>query len=174
MRSGDAEQLAVLWTTAQGEVAAFLRSVVDASAVQDLLQQVAVKLVRNFDRYDPSRPFTPWAIGVAKYEVLAWRRRQATDRHRFGDEIVERVADAFAHAAADEETPLREALHYCLQRVEGRGREALDLYYGQGQKSDDVADALHVSSGAVRMLLCRVRETIRRCIQQRIAAEGDV
>jgi RNA polymerase sigma-70 factor (ECF subfamily) len=154
-------------------VAAFLRSVVDAAHVSDVLQQVAVKLVRNFDRYDAERPFTPWAIGIAKNEVLAWRRQQATDRHRFSDEIVQRVADAFAETSAAEQ-PRREALQECLKQVDGRGRTALDLYYGQGGKSADVAKAMQLTNGALRMLLCRVREAIRRCIQQRLDAEGGV
>ncbi len=156
MRTKDAERLAVLWTVAQSDVAAFLRSVIDSQHVPDLLQQVAVKLVRNFDRYDDSRPFTPWAIGIAKHEVLAWRRRRATDRLRFGDEIIERVAGAFSQATSAE-LPLHDALRECLQQVEGRGRKALDHYYGDGMPTADVAAALKMSGGALRMLLCRVR-----------------
>lgn len=173
MRSEDAERLAVLWTVAQGDVAAFLRSVVDAPHVADLLQQVAVKLVRNFDRYDDSRPFTPWAIGIAKNEVLAWRRQQTTDRHRFGDDIIDRVADAFSQATAAEK-PLQEALRECLQEVQGRGRRALDLFYGDGLPTAEVAAALNMSGGALRMLLCRVREGLRQCIQRRLAAQEGV
>ena len=170
MRSEDAEQLAVLWTGAQAEVGAFLRSVMHASEVADVLQQVAVKLVRNFDAYDRDRPFTPWAIGIAKHEVLAWRRKQATDRHRFSDEIVQRVADAFAQSH-EEDRRVPEALQECLKQVEGRGRKVLDMHYGSDMKTDRIAATLNLSGGAVRMLLCRVRDALRECIRRRLTSE---
>ena len=151
MRADDAEKLAVLWTAAQGEVAAFLRSVLQPGEVSDVLQQVAVKLVRNWDSYDQQRAFTPWAIGVAKHEALAWRRKQATDRHRFSDDVVQRVAQAFAESS-EEGRDREAALQACLERIDERGRRALDIHYGQGLPTDKVAQALGISGGAARML----------------------
>ncbi len=167
-----AEQLAVLWTANQPEVAAFLASVLhDRDVVDELLQLVAVKVVRNFDRYDSSRSFIAWAIGIAKNEVLAWRRKQATDRHRFGEALVDRIADLFEQF--DEESrPERAALEKCLQESEGRGREAIELYYAGELKTADVAKEMSMAPGALRMLLCRTRESLRRCIERRILSQG--
>jgi DNA-directed RNA polymerase specialized sigma24 family protein len=38
-------------------------------------------------------------------------------------------------------------------------------------KSNAIAEEMTLSSGAVRMLLCRVRETLRRCIERRVERE---
>ena len=171
MRPSDAEKLAVLWTSAHAEVAAFLRSVIDAGDVPDVLQQVAVKLVRNFDAYDQDRPFVPWAIGIAKNEVLAWRRMQATDRHRFSDDVVQLIADAFTQSS-EQDQALEDALQNCLAKLQGRGRKALELHYGQGMKTDVIAATLEMSGGAVRMLLCRARESLRQCIHRKMAEEA--
>lgn len=172
MRSEDAEQLAAHWTASQSEVTAFLRSIVAAGEVADLLQQIAVKLVRNYETYDPQRPFVPWAIGIAKHEVLAWRRKQANDRLRFSDDVVGLVADAFTQSV-EQERDLEDALRACMKQLKGRGRKAIDLHYGRGMKTDHVAAALNISGGAVRMLLCRVRESLRQCIHRRMAAGAD-
>jgi RNA polymerase sigma-70 factor (ECF subfamily) len=82
MQPHEAEQFAALWTAAQPTISAFIRTLIrDFQQADEVLQRVAVTLVRKFDQYDPSRPFGAWAIGVAKYEVLYFRRERATDKH---------------------------------------------------------------------------------------------
>jgi RNA polymerase sigma-70 factor (ECF subfamily) len=172
MQPHQAEQFAALWTAAQPTIAAFIRMLVpDYQQADEVLQRVAVALVRKFDSYDPSRPFGAWAVGVAKYEVLYFRRERATDRHLFGDEIVEQLASRYEVLAEDVD-PLREALRQCVDELKGRARRVIDLRYRRGLKSKAIAEEMTLSAGAVRMLLCRVRESLRRCIERRVAVRN--
>jgi RNA polymerase sigma-70 factor (ECF subfamily) len=165
MQPEQAEQFAALWTAAQPTIAGFIRTLVpDYLQADEVLQRVAVTLVRKYDQYDPQRPFGAWAIGVAKYEVLYYRRERATDKHLFGDDIVEQIAGRYEVLAEDVD-PIREALRHCLEQLKGRSKRVIDLRYRQGFKSQAIAEEMALSSGAVRMLLCRVRETLRRCIE---------
>ena len=166
-----AEQFAALWTAAQPTVTAFIRSLIrDPQQTDEVLQRVAVALVRKFERYDRSRPFAAWAIGVAKYEVLYYRREKATDKHVFGDEIVEQIASRYQVLAEDPD-PLREALRHCLDRLKGRSKRVIELRYRGAMKSYDIAEEMNISSGAVRMLLCRVRESLRRCVEHEVVRQ---
>ena len=109
MQPEKAEQFAALWTAAQPTISAFIRTLIpDFQQADDVLQRVAVTLVRKYDQYDPSRPFGAWAIGVAKYEVLYFRRERATDKHLFGDVLVEQIASRY-ELFAEEVDPIREA-----------------------------------------------------------------
>jgi RNA polymerase sigma-70 factor, ECF subfamily len=171
MQPQQAEQFAALWTAAQPTIAAFVRTLVpDYQQADDVLQRIAVTLVRKFDQYDPSRPFGAWAIGFAKFEVLYFRRERATDRHLFGDDIVEHIASRY-ELLADDVDPVREALRFCLEQLKGRSKRVIDLRYRRGMKSNAIAEEMILSSGAVRMLLCRVRETLRRCIERKVARQ---
>ena len=82
------EQLARLWTQSQSVVSSYVLSLVrDFHLAEDILQQVAVILVREFEKYDPSRPFLPWALGFAKNVALKSRAQsgqgcQSFARHR--------------------------------------------------------------------------------------------
>jgi RNA polymerase sigma-70 factor (ECF subfamily) len=105
---------------------------------------------------------------VAKYEVLYYRRERATDRHLFGDDIVEKIASRY-ESFAEEADPIRDALAQCLEELKGRAREVIELRYRGGLKSEAIANQMELSPGAVRMLLCRVRETLRGCIERRMA-----
>jgi RNA polymerase sigma-70 factor (ECF subfamily) len=171
MEPQQAEQFAALWTAAQPTIAGFIRTLIpDYQQADEVLQRVAVTLVRKFDHYDPTRSFTAWAVGVAKYEVLYFRRERATDKHLFGDEIVEQIAIRYELLAEDID-PLREALQRCLEQLKGRSQRVIELRYRRGMKSRAIADEMTLSSGAVRMLLCRVRESLRRCIERRLGSQ---
>jgi RNA polymerase sigma-70 factor (ECF subfamily) len=171
MQPNQAEQFAALWTAAQPTIAGFIRTLVpDYLQADEVLQRVAVTLVRKFGQYDQARPFVAWAVGVAKFEVLYYRRERATDKHLFGDDIVEQIADRYELLAEDVD-PIREALRHCLEQLKGRSKRVIDLRYRRGLKSQAIAEEMTLSSGAVRMLLCRVRESLRHCIESYIARE---
>jgi RNA polymerase sigma-70 factor (ECF subfamily) len=127
--------------------------------------------VRKFEQYDATRPFGAWAIGVAKYEVLYFRRERATDKHLFNDDIVGQIAYRY-ELLAEEIDPIREALQQCLGELKGRSKRVIELRYRRGMRSNVIAEEMSLSPGAVRMLLCRVREKLRRCIERRTAAQG--
>lgn len=166
------EQLAALWTQAQPVVWAYIRTLLpDFHQGEEVLQRVAVTLVRKFETYDPSLPFVPWAIGFARYEVLRYRRDFATDRHRFDSDIVERVAELYQSDEVDF-SGFRGALRSCVGKLEGRNRQALLLRYTQDLGPNEIATEMNMSAGAVRQLLHRVRASLRKCIDAVMAKSG--
>jgi RNA polymerase sigma-70 factor (ECF subfamily) len=170
MQPHQAEQFAALWTAAQPTISAFIRTLIPQyQQADEVLQRVAVTLVRKFDQYDPTRPFGAWAVGVAKYEVLYYRRERATDRYLFGDGLIEQIASRY-ELFVEEVDPIREALRRCIDDLKGRSKRVIELRYRRGLRSNAIAEEMALSSGAVRMLLCRVRESLRNCIERRTAA----
>ena len=66
------------WTQAQPAVATFIFSAIpDFHEAEDVVQKVAVTVLRKFEDYDRTRSFTAWAMGMAKIELRAWRRKRA-------------------------------------------------------------------------------------------------
>jgi len=161
-----------LWTKAQPTVSAFISSFVrDTNEAEDVLQEVSITLLDHFDQYDPERPFVPWAIGMAKYEVLTHRRKSAIDRHVFDSESMSLVADAFSEIES-ELSGVNEALSKCLKSIKGKARKAFDLRYGQELKPAEIAENMNMNVNAVSVLLHRARNFLRRCIKQRIMVAG--
>ena len=115
------------WTLAQPAVAAFLTSVVrDFRERDDLLQDVAVAVIESFDSYDESRPFTPWAIGIARHRVGSWLRSRRRARVSFDSAAVEQLAAAFAAIPADDYRRL-DRLAECLGLLESKARQLCEL-----------------------------------------------
>ena len=69
------EQFTKLWTASQPVVNQYVASVIrDSWIVRDVVQSTPLALLRKFAEYDSSRPFLPWALGVARFEILSHRR----------------------------------------------------------------------------------------------------
>src|SRR5947208_7909314 len=114
------EQFTRRWTEAQPIVAGYINAVVpDFQEAEDLLQDVAVILLRKFSEYDAQRPFVAWAIGIARLEVLMARRRHARNFLSYQADLLERVSETFVELAPELEDRSR-ALRECLRSVKGR------------------------------------------------------
>lgn len=162
------EELTVYWTQAQPIVSAFISSMVQSfQDAEDVLQMTAITLAKKYDQYDRNRPFVAWAIGIAKYEVLTYRRQKAKDRHVFDDAIVDQITQAYQETAS-ELTGLRNALRKCLKEVKGRSRKMLELRYIRELKPTRIGRQLGMTTNAVFVALHRIRVALRDCIEQRL------
>ncbi len=167
------EDMAAQWTGAQRAVAAFVRTLVtDFHQSEEVLQRVAVTMVRKYEQYDSSRPFVAWAIGIAKLESLMFLREQGRDRLVFDDALVDRIAES--HEQAEEEpTPTFQFVTECVEELDGRARQAIQFRYGCDLKTAEIAEKMEISDGAARMLLSRARTLLRKCLESRIARWRD-
>ena len=164
----DAEQFQRWWTAALPSLSIFVHGMVpDANQAEDVLQDVAVVALRRFDDFDRSRSFRGWVFGIAKLTVLSKRRQYARSKILAHTEVVEALADT-AERHADELIDQRAALRQCLQEVDGKARDALELRYADGLAFEDIAERLTTTAVASRKMLSRLRERLRDCITARM------
>lgn len=167
------ERLAIEWTRAQPAVSAFITSVVlDFHKSEDLLQRTAVAVASKFSLYDSSRPFVGWALGMAKIEILRFRQESKRDRLVFEAETLDVVAKTFEQTGP-EISDLRAALRNCLQRLQGRARQILELHYLQEFKPDQISGRLGISQNAVLVRLHRARTALRGCMEKGVLSTSN-
>lgn len=171
MDQHSSEKLARLWTEAQPVVGSYLLSLLpDFHQAEDVLQQVAVLLVREFDKYDASRPFLPWVLGIARNLALKSRREAARNsKHFFGEALMDQIQAAFQEHP-DSWASVRKALRHCLSEQPQKVLELLRWRYAFDMKPAEVARRMGITSGATRVMLHRARLVLRRCIRRH--AEG--
>lgn len=161
-----------LWTDAQPTVNRYISSLVrDQWAARDIVQNTSLVLLRKFPEYDELKPFIPWAIGLAKFEILAHHRDTARNRLVCDSEFIEQYTLKWSEMApqmSDEATALR----ICISELNGRPRKIVRLRYAEGKTSEAIASELNLSAANVRTILKRTREALRRCIGKQIALQG--
>ena len=165
------EQFTQLWTQAQSTVACFVHtSIRDRGHAEDLLQEIAMTLFRKFASYDPSKAFLPWAMGVAKFAILGSRRDYARSRVIFDEALLERISNTILEvtpAQREEEA----FLHDCLTKLAPKARRMIRLRYFDLLDSREIARVLGTSEVATRVGLLRIREQLRKCIENHLQLE---
>ena len=157
----------------EGELRAFVGSMVrDRALSDDVFQEVALALWEQAHRYDASRPFAPWARGIAANKVLERRRRDRRFPLAFSPETIEAVAQAFARTEAGARREL-DALEHCFQRLPERARRLLALRYEGDLSAGEIARRTGRTLAAIYQALSRARAALETCIRRRLAAEQE-
>lgn len=165
------ENFIQLWTQSQSTVACFVHtSIRDRGQAEDLLQEIAMTLLRKFAQYDPSKAFLPWAMGVAKFAILGSKRDYARSRLVFDEALLERISNTFIEVAPAQREE-GAALDVCLTKLSPKARRMIRLRYYDSLDSREIARALGATEVAIRVGLLRIREELRKCIENQIQLE---
>lgn len=161
-------QAARMWALAQPAVSAFVASITrDFQDRDDVLQETAVAVLESFGRYDPSQPFIPWAIGVARNQARILMRRKGRDRLVFDTAALDALAVAFAEVEG--ENARLGHLEECLEELDDKSRDLCAMRYGRDLKPAGIASLLGVEPNTVAKALQRVRDRLRDCVSGKAA-----
>jgi RNA polymerase sigma-70 factor (ECF subfamily) len=142
----------------------------DAASARDVLQETNLALWDKALDYDPSRPFVPWAYGVAYLQVMAHRKRCSRSRLLFDEQLVGELAEQAMGREVDLDRRL-EALGDCMGRLPGPRRDLIDRRYVHGDSVDQIAGRLRKAPNVVAASLYRIRKTLLECIESKLATE---
>ena len=126
---------------------------------------------QSFSHYVSSLIRDPWALGVAKFKVLGYRRDAARDWMTCDSVFLDRYTKVWAEVA-----PLMshevEALRHCFSELASRPRTIIKLRYAEGETSEAIASKLELSAENVRAILKRTRDVLRRCVESKVRTQG--
>ena len=149
----------------------FVRSLLfNQEESREVMQEVAIVLWRKFDDSLDSTSFRRWAFGVARMEVLSFRRDRARDRHTFGNDIAE-LLELTVQEESDALAIERSALEVCVGKLPADQRELVRTAYEPGVKKNDLARKLGWTSMALYKKLHRIRLQLMDCIRRELALE---
>jgi RNA polymerase sigma-70 factor (ECF subfamily) len=144
------------------------------SDAEDLAQEVFLKVYRARARYEPAAKFTTWLYRVAANACL----NEVRDRRRRPTFLASALDDAPASAANSpveeaERSELGERVRAALAELPERQRLALLLNKFHGLGYEEMAESLSMSVPAVKSLLVRARENVRRIVEPYLRAGVD-
>ena len=166
------EDFVRLFSRHEGSVRAFVTSLLpNWEGVDEVMQEASLVMWRKFDQFDPDRPgsnFLNWAFMIARYEVLMYRRRRATDRLVFSEDVYELLASE-ASEIAEEHPRRRQALASCLTKLGKPQQDLLQAVYEEGVSIKDAASRVGRTPTGLYKALARVRNKLLRCIEATLA-----
>jgi RNA polymerase sigma-70 factor, ECF subfamily len=160
-----------LFLAREQELRVYVRSLLFSQEEErEVMQEVAVVLWRKCDPAMDEAAFTRWAFGVARMEALAFRRDRARDRHSFGDEVFELLAQAVVDHAETLEAE-RRALEACLHKLPRDQRELVRSAYAPGVRIVALAARLGRTAMSLYKSLHRIRLILMECTRRELAKE---
>lgn len=185
----DDEQTAALARRAhQGDLAAFgdlvelhqarLRGFVallgvEPAMIDELAQDAWVDAFHALRSFDPEQRFLPWLRGIARHRVWRHRDRLSVGARRRPLAAIEHLLVSEAAGEPHGDGDLLTHLRHCLGDLPEHARRLLDERYGQADNASRIAERQERAPTAIRMALARLRQALRRCIEQRAAIAGD-
>ena len=135
----------------------------------DVMQDIAIVLWKKFDQLDKDRDFRPWAFGVARYQVLAWRRDIARERERLiiSQDTIELIAKEI-ESKTDQLDLEREAiLQHCLKQLKTDQRSAIQTMYGENHfDCSELAKQFGKTLTGFYQWIYRIRQKLSECAQR--------
>lgn len=133
---------------------------------EDLCQEVFLRTFRLLKRYDGSTPIRYWLLGIARNVLREFVRKvQRRKEVAWAELCLELEETVEAENPYEDILPL---LPVCTLQLTESAREALNLRYMAGLKLQAVAERMDSSLNAVKVLMHRARQILRRCIQRRL------
>ena len=144
----------------------------DGSTAEDMTQETFLvawegSSVPDFE--DPGRA-AAWLRGVARNKFLKYCRERRTSRLVVSNEVLERSesfwqleflrdGDGFDYLGA---------LRKCLTKLSEKHRRVLRMRYEDERSRSEMARSYGISENGIKVLLRRLRETLRVCIRKEL------
>jgi RNA polymerase sigma-70 factor (ECF subfamily) len=146
-------------------------------AADDLAQEVFLAAYRSLDTFDRAGSLLRWLLGIARHRALHFLRTEARRLQREGRRVDAALGGLSLHDLENGVFELHDAereltaLRRCLEKLPERGRLLIDAFYYRNKSAESLARRLRRTSGAVRMMLLRVRRVLAECIQRKLVGE---
>ncbi len=142
----------------------------NGDVAEDLLQDTAALIWGKFDEFQEDSNFQAWAMKIAYYKVLDYRKKKNHKELLFGEEQM----DFYAALAADfvEKADNRlVALQGCLQKLSEDDRKLVDLRYNHGITLKSIAEKAGRSITGIYRVMARIHNQLLKCIRQTLTLE---
>lgn len=166
------DQFVRLYSEHEPSLHGFVRSLVPTrDDAREVMQEVAVALWRKFGDLSNASDFRKWAFGVARMEVLAWRRDRGRDRHVFGEEALTIIAEQSEKKSRQFDAQ-HDALEECLGKLPTDQRALVCAAYAPGVRMDHLATKHGRSAMALYKTLHRIRLALVDCTRAALTRGG--
>jgi len=138
----------------------------DNAPIEDVVQEVFIKVYQNIQSFDTVRPFSPWLYRIAHNLFVN------ALRHKSRQPFISVDLDMFSAHTAYEIDPAGDEEREQTKVLIDRGlaklapiyKEVIILYYIEQLSYQEIAEVLHVPAGTVGIRLRRGKEALKKYV----------
>ena len=166
------QEFARLIARHQGEVQSYIFANVPCwSDMDEIWQETSVRLWLEFEKYESGTNFAGWAVRVAFFEILTWRKKASRSKLVFDQKFIDALAAEREQFTSEASRHRLQALDKCLEGLSKRKRETLTRFYAPNRCVEQIATAMKCSTDSLYKSVQRIRKALRKCIEARLEQE---
>ena len=160
------EQVQLLFVRHENSIRAFVQSLQPSlTDADDVMQETFLTISRKASNFEMGTNFVAWACSIARLKVLENFRQRKRANVLSEAAIIALTEDAPSPESFNE----REiALEGCIGKLSPKLRDLLWRRYSRRQSSEEMAEAVGMTSTAVRVALSKARVALRDCINTQL------
>jgi RNA polymerase sigma-70 factor (ECF subfamily) len=154
---------------------------------EDITQEIFVKCIEEFAKYNQEKPFKPWLSQVIKNHCLnALKQKASKKTHYVGaitledfnhqseeDILYFNAIDAKAKSPVDEamQKELQKSIETLISKMKPDFIEVIKMKYYEGMSYEQMAKAINVPTGTVMSRLYNAKKKLKELYDQALAVE---
>jgi RNA polymerase sigma-70 factor, ECF subfamily len=146
----------------------------EQSVVDDVAQEVFLTAYRATDTFENRSQVLTWLIGIARHKALKFLRDDLRRRRREDASLETFLTTSMADddtSDAQRDAACLDALHDCLEQLPTHSAELVRRYYSSRGGSVMTSVEHGISVGTLRMMVLRLRQGLRACIEKKLATQ---
>jgi len=135
----------------------------DREEINDIAQEVFIKIYRSLDKYNPEYKFSTWSVKIATNYCLDILRKKKVDQIS-----IDEVIGVSGNIGTPEEDYLkkekRERINYELSKLPDKYRIPLILFHKNGFSYEEISQVLNEPMSIIKNRLYRARLMLRKAL----------
>lgn len=131
--------------------------------IQDLLQEIFIKIYQKLNEYDELLKFSSWAYRIAHNHIIDYFRKVGSrpQTNSLEDYEWEKIISASVHIEKDIlNKDCAEKIRVCMEKMPMKYREVLILRFLEDKEYEEIMDILKKPKGSVATLIARGRKVL--------------
>jgi RNA polymerase sigma-70 factor (ECF subfamily) len=144
------------------------RSMATSDDIDDLLQNIFIKVYRNINDYNTSLLFSSWIYRITHNEMIDWYRRE---KRRVTLSLDDEARDIVSKLFSDEDAIVRfahqeqkEYIIAALNKLDEKYKDILLLRFFEEKSYEEIADILKIPAGTVAVRINRAKKQLQKTI----------
>jgi RNA polymerase sigma-70 factor (ECF subfamily) len=179
IRKGSRDAFTELVRSHQAKVRSYLgRFLRDGDIIDDLAQETFIAAFRSLETYKQQSTLGSWLLGIARNLALKHLRDEQRRRSRETDSLEIAFSRWSERRLESEDSSLQhheqvvDALRDCIGGLQKHSASILRDAYVKGRSAAEIASDLGKTEGTIWVTLMRIRQSLRECIDEKMARAG--
>lgn len=137
---------------------------------EDLLHDTMAVIWKKKDQFKSDKKFIAWACGIARYEVLNFRRKHKGEKLLFDEQVLASI-DGYMAGKESKMDRLMQGLKYCLEKLGPTDRHLIQMHYTEELSIKEISLRMGRSLRGLYRSFGRIHGVLLLCVESEVNNE---